>query len=86
MSNILTLPNYLPPVTGKPDPQIIEMLEKALGEARSGNLQGLAICTVICDGTDSPIIAADFYYRCSAVSMLWAVDLLRHRFHENAFS
>lgn len=45
---------------GEPVPKVIEDLEWALREAKSGNMQGLAMAYVIADGTGCPITSGVF--------------------------
>lgn len=75
----------IPHVAGEPVPEIVELLETALEEARQGQLRGLAICKVIEDGTDAPILTETWNYVCKSTSMVWVVNRLHYRFNQAAF-
>jgi hypothetical protein len=57
---VVALPGYR-----VPDPQacaknVVAILEKALAEARSGNLRSVGLVKVIEDGTPQPILGTEF--------------------------
>jgi hypothetical protein len=61
--------------TAKPDPDVIEMCEQLLAEAKEGRIQGLAVATVEADRT----FGTAFEVGGGAVlSLIGAVTLLQH--------
>jgi hypothetical protein len=62
-------------INQKPDPDVIEMCEKLLDEAKEGKIQGLAVATVEADRT----FGTAFEVGGGAVlSLMGAVTLLQH--------
>lgn len=62
----------IPVPHGEPIENIIEVLEKALIEARNGNLRAFAIVQIIEDGTELANCSHDFYSISGKWRDLWA--------------
>lgn len=66
---------------GEPIPKLIEELEWALKEAKSGNMQGLAMSYVICDGTACPMTECLYVHARGTARLLdSAIHLLQRKF------
>lgn len=61
----------VPTPHGEPIPYIVEELEKALVEARNGNMRAFALCYVVDDNTAAKILQSRFYAAAGAWRDLW---------------
>ena len=61
----------VPTPHGEPVPAIVEELEKALNEARNGNMRAFALCYVVDDGTAAKILESRFAAVAGAWRDLW---------------
>lgn len=69
---VVPLPGYtVPEPRGEPIPCIVEELEKALNEARNGNMRAFALCYVVDDGTAAKILQSRFAAAAGAWRDLW---------------
>lgn len=57
---------------GDPVPRIVELLEKALAEAKSGNMRAAAIAWTIADGSGTPTVDNDFVASMGHCNALWS--------------
>jgi hypothetical protein len=79
---VVALPGHcIPHPQGEPIPDIVAKIEDLLAEAKAGTLRGVAICSVIEDGTEAPIMDVYWDYRCKSTAMGFAVTRLFHRFN-----
>lgn len=70
MSNVKAINGHIVP--GEPNPQVVALLEKALDEARKGEISAVAIATLSPDGCSYSEWAhkADYYALLGAVARL----------------
>lgn len=58
---VVTLGGHKAYLPGEPVKEIVDLLEKALEQARSGNMRAVALAFVLCPDTSYPIIDGDFW-------------------------
>lgn len=79
-SKVVPMRGYdLPAPYGEPVPVIVEELEKALNEARNGNMRAFALCYVLDDGTAAKVLHSHFAAVPGAWRDLWFEFSALHR-------
>ena len=68
----LGAPHHFAASLGKPDPDLIETIEGLLARVKSGEVQGVAYCSIFSDGARD----SDWDGCASAITQLGAITLL----------
>lgn len=72
-TNVIAMPGYLiPTALGEPVPDVIELLEKTLEEAKAGIVTAVFLALIRhTDAVSAPILDGGFAHRASESSDLW---------------